>query len=542
VNRPSALALSPGGNLLVFRALFAQGNQLYVHRLGSLDSKALPETQGAFCPFFSPDGRWIGFGQGGRLMKLRIEGGPATPICEAPSLRGASWGPDDTIVFAPRPWGGLWRVSAGGGVPRPLTTVAKEDDFSHRWPQILPGGRSVLFTLGAKSMRLEDARVGVASLETGKWHVLLENGGYGRYMAGHLIYAANGTLLAAPFDPNRLEVTGPTVPVLEDVEMDSLGGMAIAHLEVAAAGGLAYIPGYPRPLDRSLLWVDRQGRAQPVLQDRLPYLETALSPDGRRLAVRRQEGSATTLWLFDLANGTWTRLTSGKNDNTPVWSPDGKRLAFASSFNLYWMRADGSSPPERLTRSDQNQAPSAWSPDGRVLVFMAQETDGGVMDLWTLTLEGVRKPKPLLVTPTNKYSAVFSPDGHWIAYASDESARWEVYVQPFPGMVRKYQVSHGGGVEPRWSRDGREIFWRGGGKVMSVDVALEPTFRVGAPKALFDDSFGRFDLEYQNYDVSPDGKRFLMIEQPEDVSPPNRIVVIPDFGSELKAKMHSAQP
>lgn len=327
--------------------------------------------------------------------------------------------------------------------------------------------------------------------------------------------------------------------------MDPLG-MSVVHLAVSSGGALAYVPGYPRPIDRSLLWVDRQGRARPVTETRRSYLETALSPNARRLVVSREESTATNLWLFDLERETWTRLTSGKNDRNPVWSPDGMRLAFATNregaFNVYRIPVDGSGVPERLTTGQTYEYPTSWSPDGRLLAFTRQDPGTG-QDIWVLPLAGERKPWPLLATPAFESSAVFSPDGLWIAYQSNESGRVEVYARRYPGPGPRYQVSSDGGRQPRWSSDGREIVYRSvadSPKLMSVTVELGSTLHAGPPKPLFDDSFGRGLSSSKSYDVSPDGQRFLMIERPEEAPAPNRIVVIPDFAEELEARFREA--
>ena len=543
VNGPPRLALSADGKTMVFVGSAGGGTQLYVRDLDSIDVRPIPMTEGARQVSFSPDGVWVAFDQGGQLKKVRLDGGAPTPIAEAPNLRGAAWGEDGTIVFAPDSYEGLWRVSANGGVPQRLTTAQAKSPGDHRWPQFLPNG-DVLFTIDT-DMTLAGGRVGVLSLRTGRWRVVLEGGAGARYVSsGHLVYARDGMLLAAPFDLSRLEVTGPGVPILEDVRMDPYGE-ASAQFDVSSSGHLAYVPGFPRPLDRSLLWLDRDGRATAVTPDRRSFVQASLSPDGGAVATIREEPRGHSLWSLDLATQTWTQLVDGKGGYSPVWSPDGARLAYYDKENsgIHVVSRNGRGADERLTASERFQAPTSWSPDGRLIAFSQQSRTTG-HDIWILPVTGDRRPWPYLATSIEECCAAFSPDGRWIAYASNESGRYEVYVRPFPGPEPKHQVSSGGGEQPKWTRGGREIVFRAPGpppRLMAVSVELGAAVRSGTPRPLVDDPYRKWCSEEATYDVTRDGDRLLVIEEPAGAAPPTQIVVIPGFLEELKSKLRGAR-
>jgi len=549
------LAVSPRGDRVAFSgAVEGEGRRLYLQSIDDIEAHAVSGTEGASNPFFSPDGRWLGFAQSGKLKKVLLEGGAPVTITDVPeegSLRGASWGPDGTIVFSPGPSAGLWRVMADGGTPRAITTPAEnEGEVSHRWPQILPGGKDVIFAISSPSLIASDARIGILSLETGKWRVVVEGSGYARYSStGYLVYARLGALLAVPFDPVRLAVVGSTVPVLDDVQMN-IEGHFYADFDISDSGALVYVPGFPRPVARSLLWVDRQAHATPVTDLRLAYDHPRLSPDGRRLAaIVEGEPGSWDLRVLDLARESWTLLTAAANSSPGFaeWSPDGRWLAFVSAAagiqQLMKMPADGSASPERLSGSLSSGNLSAWSPDGRNLVLSTMNR-GRWWDIGIKPLDG-GEPRWLLAGPGTECCAALSPDGRFMAYVSTESGAYEVYVRPFLGAGEKHPISAGGGMEPRWSRDGRELFYRGGGdrpKLMAVAIETRGGFRAGKPRPLFDDTFaGRVAYNEADYDVAPDG-RFLFVEQPKTAPAPTRLILIPGWGSELKAKLGAARP
>jgi len=439
---------------------------------------------------------------------------------------------------------GLFRVSAAGGMPKPLTVPdRKKGELSHRWPEILPGSKAVLFTIWTGTTNFDKQRIGVLSLETGERRVLVEGGTYARYVpSGHLVYARAGELLAVPFDLKRLEVTGPPVSILEGVSTSPTLG--VAQSSFSGGGSFAYVPGGPNDGERTLLWVDRNGAARPLPAPPRPYLSPRLSPDGQRLAVGIQ--GTPGLWLYDLARGTLTRLTEFPFSPHPIWTPDGKYLTFASvvsgAINLYWTLADGSGTAERLTTSEDGQWPGSWSPDGQVLAFSEADPTTGY-DIWVLGLQGDRKPRPFLQTPSNEYGPIFSPDGRWVAYVSDESGRQEIYVRPFPGPGGKMQISTDGGLEPVWARDGRELFYRNGDKVMVTAVETQPVFAASKPKLLFEGHYDPGILAFErDYDVSPDGQRFLMVKASDQESVATQLNVVLNWSDELRRLVPAGKP
>ena len=536
------LAVSPRGDRVAF--IGWDGNEpslnVYVQALDDLEGRAVAGTDHVSNPFFSPDGHWLGFADRGKLKKVLLEGGAPITIADVPGwLRGASWGSDGTIVYSADPHPpGLWRVAADGGIPQAIA-IQESSGVGYRWPQLLPGGRELLVTMYSGG----HASIGILSLETGKKRVVVEGAGYARYSAtGHLVYGRLGALLAVPFDAERLEVTGPAVPVLDDVRMAIDG---YADFDISASGSLAYVPGFRRPVNRSLLWVDRQGHATPINDRRLPYDHARLSPDGRRIVARVEtEPGSGALWILDRLQDAWAPVASvaQTNPRSPEWSPDGGWIAFVSNAGgkrpLRRVLADGSAPAEDLLGSPTTDSGFAWLRDGRVLVRTATG----------LEIVSVEKGEPLVVRapPDVDCCAALSPDGRFLAYVSSESQFYEVYVRPFPGLGEKVRLSMRGAGQPRWSRDGRELFYRqetsDRPKLMAVAVETRGGFRAGTPRPLFDDTFaGRAPWDEAGYDVAQDG-RFLFLEEPKAPRGPSRLVLIPAWGSELKTRLRAARP
>ena len=471
-------------------------------------------TEGARGPFFSPDGEWVGFWAEGQLKKVAIRGGIPVSLCEVQNPRGARWGADDTIVFG-QSGAGIMQVSADGGTPEVLIPLTETDEVGHG-PQVLPGEKAVLFTLGDGS-NWDDAQIVVQSLETGARKVLVAGGRDARYVpSGHLVYVLDGTLLAVPFDADRLEVTGGAVPMSEGVVTALFSGAA--QFSVSDSGALVYVSGSYQG-DRTLAWVDRDGREEWLAAEPRAYTYPRISPDGGRLAldVRDQEHD---IWIWDFARETLTRLTFAPGrDYYPVWTPEGTQMAFGSDrdgqFKLYWKAVDGTGAVERLTESGNPQSPSAFTPDGRQLVF--NEVNGQNTDLGVLSLEG--SSEPLLATEFSERTGEISPDGRWLAYQSNASGQNEVYVRPFPNVEDgQWLISNGGGTRPLWSRDGRELFYVApGARLMAVPVETvqtEPSFARGNAEELFG-GFGGYYARApgRTYDISPDGERFLMIKE-----------------------------
>jgi serine/threonine protein kinase len=542
LGRTPVVALSPDGSELVYVANHGGTPQLFLRLIDRFEPTPIPGTDGAETPFFSPDGESVGFFAGGKLKKVSLSGGAPLTLCSAQSNRGASWGPDHTIIFTPTlTLSDLFVVSDAGGTPKSLISPDRnKGEYSFRWPQFLPGGKAAIFTIWT-STRFDDSQIGVVSLETGERRVLIEGGAYARYVpSGHLVYARSSGLLAVPFDLARLQVTGSPVSILEGVSMDPSTGAT--EFSSSPDGTLAYVPGGWSVAESTLVWVDRKGAAEPLPAPPRGYATPRLSPDGQRLAVAI-EGTNPGVWVYELGRGTLTELAPSVLVPSPIWTPDGKRLTLRyrgdQSWPIYWMPADGGGAMERLTTTEGFQVPGAWSPDGQVLTFTVQDLRTG-WDIWALSRDGKAKEQPFLQTPSNEGGPVFSPDGRWLAYQSDESGRGEIYVRSFLGSAGKWQISTEGGAEAVWSRNGRELFYRNGDKMMAVAIETKPTFVPAKPRLLFEGHYQTGNYTFlQDYDVSPDGQHFLMVKAGEQATLAAQINVVQNWFEELKRRAPS---
>ena len=532
-----ALALSSDGAQLVYVGMREGKQQLYLRVIDSIESNAIPGTDAASDPFFSPDGQWVGFFAQGKLKKVALASGTVQSLCDAPAAHGASWSADGWIYFAPTGASGLWKVSTSGGTPTEVTKLDhSKGEVSHRWPQVLGAGRAVLFTLWT-GPGPDEKKIVVLDLATGERRALVEGGDTGRYVSsGHLVYARQDVLMAAPMDLARLAVAGSAPIVLAE---QVYGGGEGAQYAVSDVGQIAYAPGNAKRLDRRLAWVDRNGRVDPLPLPPRPYSNVALSPDGRQAAIQVDENTIN-IWIYDFARATFTPLTTavGGSSQAPIWTPDGTRIVYRGTRlgfrNLFLKTVDRTGPEERLTTKENTvQTPGAWSPDGKTQVFSEINQATG-LDIYMLRLDSDGKTQPLMASPANESNPKLSPDGGWLAYMSDESGRDETYVQPFPQTGRKWQVSTDGGRELVWSKNGAELFYTNGDKLMAVDVTTQPTFSVGSPRLLFEGRFRHSTTGSAAYDVSPDGRRFLRVQPIEPDPPNNQINVVINWFEELK--------
>jgi eukaryotic-like serine/threonine-protein kinase len=528
-----AIAISPDGTRLVYAAgPSTLATQLYIRDMDGLEARPIPGTEHGLNPFFSPDGQWIGYAEGGKLMKVSLGGGAPVILAEvsAGEFSSASWGNQGMIAFALGTSVQLQQVSDTGGTPQALTHL-DIGEGSHEAPDLLPGGKAVLFAISKPGA---PTKLVAQSLTTGERRDLIQSGGQGLYApSGHLVYAQGANLMAAPFDPQRLAITGTAVPVIAGVLFDR----GVAQYDFSSTGTLVYVPGSVQGARFKLVWVDRKGTEQAVPAPAHNYVLPRVSPDGNRVAAGIEEADSQ-IWLYDLNRDTLTRLTfEGTGNIDPLWTPDGKRIAFKGSGNrLFWQPADGSGAAEPLTNSELsgNNVPGSWTPDGQVLAFMEINPSTGY-DIFTLPLKD-RKPQPFIRTPSLETAPRFSPDGRYIAYASDESGRLEIYVRPYPGPGGKWQISTEGGSEPVWNPKGRELFYRVGKKMMAVDVATEGAFSAGKPKVLFEGTYVPTPRSFPDYDVSPGGQRFLMLKADEEATP-TQINVVLNWFEELKQKV-----
>ncbi len=546
------LAITPDGSRVVY--VGATGTQIFVRALDTLEPVSV-FTGTPRGPFVSPDGQWIGFVDvATSLKKVAMTGGPAVTLATLDGTpRGATWAPDGTMIFATVTATGLQRVSAAGGTPEVLTTPDRaQGEADHLWPELLPGGRAVLFTITAVTGGLDAAQVAVLDLETGARTVLVRGGSHAHYVsspstssgpAGYLVYAAAGTLRAVAFDLDRLETRGTPVPVVPEVVTAAQGGVDAV---VAADGTLAYVSGGAGAAgpQRTLVWVTRQGQETAIAAPPRAYVYPRIAPDGASVVLWGND-QESDLWRWDFTRATLTRVTfDAAFDGHPAWTPDGRRLIFSSqragSRNLYGQAADGTGAVERLTESPNVQSGAAVSPDGSRVIFYEAAPKTGA-DVMQLPLDGTRRVTPLVQTPFTEQNGILSPDGRWLAYEANDSGRFEVYVRPFPDVnTGLWQVSTGGGTRPLWAPNGQELFYASlTGAIMRVGVERGTSWAATTPTLLIKEGYLTVPAGNpgRSYDISSDGQRFLLLKAGDgsgQVAAPASLIVIQHFDEELK--------
>ncbi len=536
------LAFSPDGSRLV-TPIFQDGRQVLAsRRLDGSRFEVVEGTDGGAAPFFSPDGRWLGFIADGKLVKVAAEGGRPFVLGDQQGAGGASWGADGQIVYAPLYSDGLFRVSEQGGEAGRVTTPDRErGELGHWWPQHLPGGDHVLFT--AFCTPVDTSRVRVVSLATGEVRDVVDGGFFGRYVpTGHLLYVKGDRLFAAPFDVERATVTGSAVAVLDDVFGSHTGGYSM--LDVSVDGTLAYSPRSVVEAPRELVWADRQGLVRPVMDERMRFNGASLAPDGRTLAISIV-GDSQDLWTYSLERGTLSRMTSAaRTEFSPAWAPDGRTLYYVLDeppFAIYAIPVGASAVGEPLwdDRPDLDAVLTGVSPDGRYLAYTLTEPRTG-LNLWVRRIDGSEPARAFRATEYSELFGSFSPDGRWLAYQSDETGRPEVYVEEFPGPGARFQVSADGGLEPLWVPGTGEIFYRHRGEMRVVSTSTDgATFEFGSPVTLFSLAWRPTGNNARTYDVTPDGRRVLMTQVP-DAASPRRIDIVTHWLDELERIMEEA--
>ena len=535
-----AIAVSPDGRRLVYRT----NTGLYSRSMDELEAKLIPGSEAnAVCPFFSPDGKWVGYWSevDNRLKKIVLGGGAPVTLADVSLLGSPSWGEDNKIVFGTTR-GDIMRVSADGGIPERIIRAAENEDLLS--PQVLPDGKSVLFT---RTMPLP-FRVMVQSLESGERKDLFR-GDSARYLpTGHIVYTLENNLYAIPFNLGKLEAAGGPFLLVQGVSRD-LG----PQYAVSDSGTLVYVPGTAvggTAARRTLVWVDRNGREDPLAAAPNAYTSPRISPDGTRVALNIGSLDRGDIWIWDIARETMNRLTFETGD-TPIWTPDGRRIAYESIreglFSIYWKAADGVGEDEQLCTVQRRRLfPCAWSNDAKTLVTL-ETGDYTNWGIGMMSMESGRARKALL---QNGAQPSISPNGRWMAYTSNESGQNQIYMRPFPEVLSgsRWQVSTNGGNSPRWSRDGQELFYRNRDEVVAVPVKTDPGFSLDAAKVLFRGSYVSADavtstLDLNSWDVSPDGKRFLMIKElasageASAAGPPRRINVVLNWFEELNQRV-----
>jgi serine/threonine-protein kinase len=542
----SRLAIAPDGNRISF--ITTVGARSYLRSVSDLESKLVKDINSAYS-FFSPDGRSLGYfcPSPASMRKIALAGGAPVTIFPRPAATGnseATWARDGTIYFVFEIPGGLMSVSeAGGELKEILKLDTAQGDRTIKYPSALPGNRGVLYTVAkSESESYDDAHVAVFSPRTGQKKVLVEGGTHPRFSpSGHLVYAREGKLLAVGFDPDRLEVTGQPTTVVDGVLMSRNTG--VANFDISASGDLVYAAGICEGGARTLFWVDRSGHAEKLPLPARSYLHPRISPDGHKLAIEI-EGANHDCYVYDFGSGVLSNITTDGVSHWPLWSADGQTIGYRSGamghFRLWQVPADRSRPPAQVNATGFSQNAESYSPDGHAIAYTATEPDSPAKVI-ILPLQGGNL-QPLDDSKYAQGSPKFSPDGRWLAYCSIESGKPQVYVQAFPGPGAKTQVSNDGGTDPVWKRDGSELFFRNVESMMAVPISRGSGFSNGRPHELWKGHFshgmsascGPPGFSSSNYDVTPDGERFLMIkDEAQDSTTSNQIVVVLGWADEL---------
>jgi serine/threonine-protein kinase len=533
------IAISHDGNNVVYVA----NNQLYLKAIGEMEAKPiLGSNQDVSAPTFSPDGQWIAFTAVAerKLKKIPLAGGASVTLAEMENPFGINWSADDQIFVGQR--AGIVRLRGGGG--KPETVVAAKDGETFDSPQLLPDGH-LLFTLRPKSAgsNWDESQIVIQDLKSGDRKVVVEAGSDARYLStGHLVYAVGATVFAVPFDVKKLQVTGGPVPILDGVRRTNAETTAAAFLAASDNGTLAFVPGGTDRQRQALVLVNRDGAKKALPIPASSYDTPRVSPDGKHVSVGIQDSNEFNLWVYDLdSNTSIRRLTFGGKNQAAEWTPDGKRLVFRSDRDgegLYWQSADGSGTAERLSTAEKGQyhAPLAWTPDKKKVIFYLNRTTNSG-EFWALSPDGDRKPTQFVATPANVHRLNFSPDGRWMAYGSNEENRYEVYVQPFPPTGAKYKITKTGGDSPLWTPDGRQLIFESNRRLAFVDVQTQSGFTFSEPKSLPIDVV---NTQGRPYDITPDGKQFLVMQRPRDVEPEKvklQINMVLNWFEELKQRV-----
>jgi serine/threonine-protein kinase len=522
------MSVSPDGQTLAYVVEQAGLSQLFVRRLDEAQSRPVRGASLVRAHFFSPDGQWLAFSTAeGKLKKYSLSDGSILPVCDC-LTNDAVWS-EDGRIFISFYGMGLWEVPSSGGTAKMLTKPdPAQGEAVHTWPAILPGGKTLLYTRW-KAKGLEDASIVALNLATGEHKTILQNATSPVYsQTGHLLFSRDGAMLAVPLDVARVEITGPPVRVMDQVQVSFDGVMKLA---LSSSGTLIYTS------ERwsHLVWVDAQGQVERISKEASQFTNPRLSPDGKRLLVV----DSGALWVLDLQRGAYTRLTPGKRSEPfPIWSHDAERVIYTLGTNIMWKSADGSGPEETLVSTPEGlKIASSISRDGTQFAFLLVNSTAGI-DIYSFDMRSKKEPVPFIASPAYEGGAMISPNGKLIAYVSDEAGRREIFITPYPGKERKWQVSSDGGTHPHWSHDGRQLFYRNGDSMMVVKITESPSFSYSRPEVLFT---GRFtygqNVTLPNYDVSPDDRRFVMIQEQDAARSRPQVVV--NWFAELRRKLES---
>ncbi|HWP52721.1 MAG TPA: protein kinase [Pyrinomonadaceae bacterium] len=537
-SRITSLSVSPNGRQVAFVATTDGKVLIWLRAIDSLAAHALTGTDGALNLFWSRDSKFIGFFAEGKLKKIEAAGGPVEVLCDAPEGRGGSWNATDTIVFAPQPFTPLQSVSASGGAVTQITSFdPAKGENSHRWPAFLPDGRHLIFFV--RNEKAEQSGIWLGSIDSRERTFLFPSESAAVYAPGYLLFLRQQRLMAQKFDEARLRISGEPFPVADEVGYARNLNERQGYFSVSENGVLVYSAGMKD--SRRYAWFDRSGKETGTIAIEGDIRDMVLAPNDKRVAVQFVDNKSSVanedIWLIDLERNLASRFTfTPVVDDFPVWSPNGERLVFNSARNgpadLYECDYNRAGKEALLLQSDTNKNPTDWSLDGRYILYENMNANRK-SDIWVLPLFGDKKPFPFLVTDFNESQGHWSPDGRWIGYVSDESGRDEIYIQNFPDGGQKLLVSNGGGRQPIWRRDGKELYYFApNGNLMAVEIRPGGKIEAGVPRSLFETRVDNFAAS-NRYAVSADGKRFL-INSPSEEALPRPITVVLDWNNELK--------
>ncbi|MFA6469443.1 MAG: protein kinase [Bacteroidota bacterium] len=537
-----ALTISHDGTKVVFKA----NNKFYLREMGSLEPVIIPGIENCSTPFFSADDRWLGFFRNGKLEKVSLNGGTPITLADAPDNRGGAWSSSGWILYTPAAISGIYRIPENGGAPIIVTTLdSSKQERTHRWPSVLPDGKHVLFTVGKLSSPdyYENASIDVVNIQTGERKRILEGASTAKYVgSGHILYSRSGVLYLIPFNVDDLEVTGQPIPAVQGVYSATTTG--ITNYVVSNNGTLVYLPGPIEGESRKIVKIAMNGVVTVLDSSSHPYIEPNLSPDNKKIAIVIRDGEDFDIWTFDIPRNTLSKLTFGGINRTPHWSPDGKTIVYMKRTKegmngIFTKPADGSGDETEIYVGEGRNYVNFWSSDGKHII-VDNLTKNAQSDLLVLPLTGDKKPWKYLESTKDEYEASLSPNGKWITYICDESGSYQIYVRSFPKKEGKWQISTDVAEEPRWSHDGKFLYYRKSSQLMVVPVSITETFNAGLPKVQIDNFPGMNVDSGISYDITSDGKFIITTLPVKGVSFKN-ISIVMNWTDEAKALSASIQ-